>query len=98
LRWIDSGLFQSLLHRRRRGEIFQNRQWMAARGLALRFAQTDTRSPSVFIDEFDPRGFQGSADHIQRRSSWRVNVCLKLADSNDAHSSMLSQIGLAPIN
>jgi hypothetical protein len=66
--------------------------------LALRFAQTDTRSPTVFIDELYSRGLQGSTDYVKRGSPRRVNACLKLADGDDAHRCMLSQFQLTPVN
>jgi hypothetical protein len=68
------------------------------RGLALRFAQTDTRSPAVFIDEFDTARFQSSTDNVERGPSRCVNTCLKLADCHNAYPGTLCQFQLAPIN
>jgi hypothetical protein len=64
----------------------------------LRFAQTDTRSPPVFIDEFDADRFQGSTDNVERGPSRCVIACLKLADCHDAYPRTLCQFQLAPIN
>jgi hypothetical protein len=72
---------------------------MVARGaLALRFAQTDTRSTAIFIDEFDAGRLQSSADNVKRGPSRCVIACLKLADCHDAYPGTLCQIHLAPIN
>jgi hypothetical protein len=64
----------------------------------LRFAQTDTCSPAVFIDEFDTDRFQRSTDDVKRSPSRCVIACLKLADCHDAYACPLSQFQLAPID
>jgi hypothetical protein len=71
---LNSGLFESLLYRVGR--------LLIARSLALRFAQTDTRSPSIFIDEFDPCGFESPPDLIQSGSAWGARSILQLMNSN----------------
>jgi hypothetical protein len=64
----------------------------------LRFAQTDTRSTPVFIDEFDADRLQGTTDDVKSGPSRRVTTCLELADCHNAYPRMLCQIHLAPIN
>jgi hypothetical protein len=64
--------------------------------LSLAHAQTDTRSPTVFIDEFDPRGFESPPDHIQSGSAWAARAAFQLMDSDSANSSSLSELLLAP--
>src|ERR1700730_1820548 len=71
---------------------------VASTSLPLCFAQTDTRSPPVFIDEFDADRFQSSTDDVKRGPSGRVTTCLKLADCHNAYPCMLCQIHLAPLN
>jgi hypothetical protein len=66
--------------------------------LAFRFAQPDTHSSAVFIDEFDADRFQSSTDNVERGPSGFVITCLKLADCHNAYPCMLCQFQLAPIN
>jgi hypothetical protein len=60
-------------------------------------AQTNAGASSIFIDEFDARGFQGSADYIKRSSPRLVGVRFKLANGHYADAGLFSQIQLIPI-
>jgi hypothetical protein len=63
---------------------------------SLILPKADARTSTVFIDEFDPRGFKGSPDHIQSGSSWTACSTLQLMNGNGTNPSSLSEILLAP--
>jgi hypothetical protein len=63
---------------------------------SLILPKADAGTPAVFINEFDPCGFESSPDHIQSGSSWTARSILQLMDGNGANSGSLSEILLAP--
>ncbi len=65
-------------------------------GLTLRLAQTDTRSSTVFVDEFDSRGFESPPDHVESGPARTARSVFQLMDSNGTNSGFLREILLAP--
>jgi hypothetical protein len=57
--------------------------------LAERVIIAHPSKPSINNDELNCCGFQSSTNHVERRSSRRVNICLKPADGDDPYPGML---------
>jgi hypothetical protein len=58
----------------------------------------DACSSSIFLNEFDPGGFESSPDYIQSGSARTACFILQLMNSHGTNSSLFGEVLLAPRN
>jgi hypothetical protein len=63
---------------------------------ARRASQTYAHSSAVFINEFYPRGFESSPDHIKSSAARSARSIFQLMNRNRTDPSSLGEILLAP--